>query len=505
MKGRTDFDARERYLAPIKEYSLLPFKFARLNAEKVLLTNDFGEFEIISSDVFDAFTAKSLDGSSDTYFNLRSKFFLTDARGNTHTRIMASKYRTKKSFLEGFTKLHIFVVSLRCDHSCPYCQVSRQSEDRLRYDMSTETAHRAVDLMLRAPSPHVTCEFQGGEALLNFERVKDIVHYATDKNQAIGKTIQFVICTNLSTLTDEHIEFFKKHDIKASTSLDGPAFLHDKNRPFTKGSSHAITETNIRRCQEALGRENVSALMTTTKESLNYPREIVDEYLRMDLGSLFVRSLSPYGFAVKTAKAIGYGATEFFAFYKTALDYIIDINRQGRTFSEAYATMLLQKILTPYPIGFVDLQSPAGAGFGVVVYNYDGDVYASDEARMLAEMRDPRFRLGNVLENTYEEIFFGERMQAIAAASCNEALAGCSDCVFQTYCGADPVYHYATQGDMFGNRAASGFCKKNMATFHYLFQLLQTDDSELFDIFWAWINRTSIAESQLPRSVWQIS
>ncbi len=505
MKVRTDFDSREYYVTPVKDYSLLPFKFTRLDASKVLLTNDLGEFEILRSEVFDDLVNKFLETTSETYFNLRSKFFLTDSRGASHLRVMASKYRTKKSFLEGFTKLHIFVVSLRCDHSCPYCQVSRQSEDRTRYDMSPEAAHRAVDLMLKAPSKSVTCEFQGGEALLNFERVRDIVEYAKEKNQTIGKSINFVVCTNLSTLNDAHLEFFEKHDINVSTSLDGPAFLHDKNRPFSKGSSHAVTETNIRRCQEALGHQRVSALMTTTKESLKHPKEIVDEYVRMQLGSLFLRSLSPYGFAVKTAKAIGYGPDDFFTFYRSALDYIIKLNRGGLTFSEAYATMLLQKILTPYPIGFVDLQSPAGAGFGVVVYNYDGDVYASDEARMLAEMHDPSFRLGNVIENSYEEIFFGERMQAIAAASCNEALAGCADCAFQTYCGADPVYHYATQGDMFGTRPSSGFCKKNMAIFRYLFALIQEHDPSLSEIFWAWINRTSIAESQLPRPVWQLS
>jgi radical SAM protein with 4Fe4S-binding SPASM domain len=164
--------------------------------------------------------------------------------------------------------------------------------------------------------------------------------------------------------------------------------------------------------------------------------------------------------------------------------------------------MLLQKILTPYPIGFVDLQSPAGAGFGVVVYNYDGDVYASDESRMLAEMGDKSFRMGNVHENSYEEIFFGETMQIIAAAACNEALAGCSDCAYQPYCGADPVYHYATQGDMFGNRAESGFCRKNMAIFDHLFGLLQGADTELQEIFWSWINQASVIETRLPRAAW---
>src|SRR5437763_7872959 len=80
--------------------------------------------------------------------------------------VLATKYRTKRSFLEGFTKLHIFVTTLRCEHSCVYCQVSRQTLDRKRFDMSRETADRSLDLMFRSPASHLTLEFQGGEPLL---------------------------------------------------------------------------------------------------------------------------------------------------------------------------------------------------------------------------------------------------------------------------------------------------------------------------------------------------
>ncbi|MFX4914397.1 His-Xaa-Ser system radical SAM maturase HxsB, partial [Acinetobacter baumannii] len=68
------------------------------------------------------------------------------------------------------------------------------------------------------------------------------------------------------------------------------------------------------------------------------------------------------------------------------------------------------KMLTPFQPGYVDLLSPAGAGVAAVVYNYDGDVYASDESRMLAEMGDKSFCIGNVHSNTYEEIFSNDTL-----------------------------------------------------------------------------------------------
>ncbi len=497
-----EFLERATFLPSTSAYRLLPFRFTRLDSQSIFLSNDSGEHFILSPELFSQLIAKTLDSTGQTYLDLRAKNFVTDDRSSSSLRVMASKYRTKKSFLEGFTKLHIFVVTLRCDHSCPYCQVSRQCEDRAKYDMTPAMAYKGVDLMLRVPAKAITCEFQGGEALLNFPLIQEIVRYAEDRNQSVGKHINFVVCTNLSYLSDEHLRFFKAHDVKVSTSVDGPAFLHDKNRPCNRGSSHTFAERNIRRVQEALGKEKVSALMTTTKDSLQYPHEIIDEYLRLDLGSIFLRSLSPYGFAVKTQRAIGYSSEDFVAFYKKALAYILDINRQGKAFSEGYATLILTKLLTPFPIGYIDLQSPSGAGFGAVAYNYDGAIYASDEARMLAEMNDSSFRLGNLLTDSYEDIFFGKTMQTIAAASCNESLAGCSDCAFQSYCGADPVFHYATQGDMFGHRPSSGFCHKNMSIIRHLVDLVRTGDIELQRSIWSWINQASLTEMQFPKPAW---
>lgn len=496
------FFPREHYRSEPQAYSLLPFRFDRRGNGDYLLVNEVGEYLVLPAAEFQSFTEHRLDVDSASYSRLKAMHFLSDGNSSALFDVLASKYRTKKSFLEGFTKLHIFVTTLRCNQSCPYCQVSRQNESAGAFDMSEKTLHRSVDLMLSGPAPALTMEFQGGEPLLNFELLQEGVRYAKERNASIGKRIDYVICTNLALLEERHLDYFKDQGIIVSTSLDGPAYLHDKNRPMGQGPSHAVVTRNLARAQEALGRQAVSALMTTTRESLKYPREIVDEYQRMNLGSIFARDLNPYGFAVKARAALGYSSADFLRFYKELLSYVIDLNKRGTTFPEAFATLVLRKILTPWPIGFVDLQSPSGAGIGVVVYNYDGDVYASDESRMLAEMGSHMFRLGNVLEDSYEDIFFGETMQTIAAASCNESLAGCSDCAYQPYCGADPVRHYSTQKDLFGHRPSSGYCQKNMDVIKHLFDLLLEGDPELERIFWAWIQCEDVRRMQLPEPSW---
>lgn len=497
----TNFHSSDFYSQSQLNYSLLPFRFDRLDGW-FLLISEVGEYELLSSIDFHEFINHQLCPVKDCYGKLKAKHFLSDNNSSALFDVLASKYRTKKSFLDGFTKLHIFVTTLRCNQSCSYCQVSRQHEKAGRFDMSEEIMKRSVDLMMMSPSKVITMEFQGGEPLLDFEILKQAVLYTKEKNAIFSKEIQYVICTNLACLKDEHLDFIKEHGIHISTSLDGPEFLHNRNRPMGRSTSHNIVTQNIRKAQEALGKHAISALMTTTRESLKYPIEIVNEYLRMNIRSMFIRELNPYGFAVKTNSVIGYTTSDFVKFYKKALTYIIEVNKNGETFSEIFASMILSKILTPWPLNFVDMQSPSGAGIAVVVYNYDGNVYASDESRMLAEMGSQAFKLGNVFQNSYSEIFFGECMQNISTAACNEALAGCSDCAYQPYCGADPVRHYSIQGDIFGNRPSSSYCQKHFQIIKHIFGLLLNSDQHLEQIFWSWVNREDVNFMELPKAQW---
>src|SRR6202042_986184 len=134
----------------------------------------------------------------------------------------AVKLRTRLRRLPDSTGLHMFVVTLRCEHTCRYCQVSRQSSAKDEYDMTQDTARRALQLAFRSPSPHLKLEFQGGEPLLNFPLVQWIVREARQMNEGPGKQLAFVIATNLALLDDDVLDFCAQEDICLSTSVDGP-------------------------------------------------------------------------------------------------------------------------------------------------------------------------------------------------------------------------------------------------------------------------------------------
>ena len=213
--------------------------------------------------------------------------------------------------------------------------------------------------------------------------------------------------------------------------------------------------------------------MTTTASSLGRVREIVDEYVAQGFGGIFLRPLSPYGFAIKTKSYQSYSQTRWLAFYFEGLDYIIDLNLGGFSFVEHYAAMIARKMLTPFQPGYVDLISPAGIGIGAIVYNYDGDIYASDESRMLAEMGDKTFCLGNVHTHTHAELLLSDKLLDPLENSFAGSAPMCSWCAFEPFCGADPVFHHATQGDFLGKKPLSAYCDRNMTIFRGLIERME--------------------------------
>ena len=455
-------------------YALLPFRF-HVFRDQELLVNDLGDYLSLPRGSVQRIVDRQIRPDEELYKDLTASFFISERPLPRLLDTMVVRLATRKAFLDHFTALHIFVLTLRCNQNC-----------RKEYDMSEEALRQAVDLMFRSPSPSLTMEFQGGEPTLTPHLIRKGIEYAEERNQTERRRMTYVICTNCVDPTDEILDLCKQYGVVISTSLDGPQFLHNRNRG--KADSYQRVVSGIAKVREALGEGRVSALMTTSEYSLDYPREIIDAYRENGFHSIFIRALNPYGLAKENDDWTTY-CDRFVAFYKQALEYIIEINTSGEVFVEEFATLILRKILTPFPIGFVDLQSPSGIVNGVAVYNYDGYVYASDESRMLAEYGDHTFRLGRVSDR-YEDLFYGRKVQEISRLWATEYIAGCADCAFQSICGADPVRNYSTQGDMYGFRPTSNFCRKHKAIIEYIFELLTERREEVLPIFKSWITGT---------------
>lgn len=460
-----------------KDYLLLPFTFAKLKAKEYVVTNLVGESFLIDRDDLENLVLHKSATNSKVFSKARAHHLVYIEGEKSPLELLALKYRTRKRHLKNFTTLHMMVVSLRCDHSCQYCQVSRQSEDVERFDMSIDTANKSLEHIFRTPSTSLKIEFQGGEPLLNFDVIEHVVQEAENKAKELGKDVQFVIATTMTLLEDYMLDFCKEHDIKLSTSLDGPEDLHNSNRPRPGKDSYQRFRASLDKARDVLGKQNVSALMTTTNKSLDRVEEIIDEYVSLGFSEIFLRPLSPYGFAKKTKAYDSYQIDEWLQFYKKGLNYIIQLNKKGHKIKEIYTTIILRKMLTFDDPLYVDLMSPAGIGISAVIFNYDGAVYASDESRMLAEMGIEKFKIGNV-NNQYEDIFASDALIEAIDESMTVSSPMCYECAYEPYCGSDPVFHYGMYGDLVGRKPQSAFCKKNMGIFEHIFEIRKNQETK---------------------------
>lgn len=476
------------YVPEFGQYKLLPLRFENISDDEVVITNAVGEFAFLSREKLNELISKKLQPLDPVFQHLRARQFIREPSDLVPLELLALKTRTKLRHLENFTNLHLFVVTLRCDHSCQYCQVSRQSEDKAAFDMTVETANKALDLVFHSPNPAIKIEIQGGEPLLNFSLIQHIVSEAERRNVTEKRDLQFVIATTLSLATTEMLEYCRDHKIYLSSSLDGPEDLHNKNRPRPSRDSYAKFIDGLKRARDIVGFDSVSALMTTSEASIGRVKDIIDEYVKNGFDSIFLRHLSPYGFALKTKSYQAYDAEKWLDFYCEGMNYIIQLNKQGVRFAEQYSTIILTKMLTSNDPGFIDLMNPSGAGIAALVFNYDGDVYASDESRMLHEMGDSSFKLGNVHHNSYDEIFTSDALLSTLEDSFTSSIPMCCDCAFEQWCGADPVFHYAIHGDILGRKPDSEFCKRMMGVTKYLLNTMRNDE-EAKHIFQQWVNK----------------
>ena len=108
---------------------------------------------------------------------------------------------------------------------------------------------------------------------------------------------------------------------------------------------------------------------------------------------------------------------------------------------------------------------------------------------MLARMGDRHFCLGNVLHDSYQEIFAGPKLKQMTATACVETTPSCAWCVYQAYCGTDPVRNYLETGDELRNMENSPFCIKHKTLFTGLFESLRNSSDDEDSIIWSWITR----------------
>jgi His-Xaa-Ser system radical SAM maturase HxsB len=420
---------------------------------------------------------------------LYAKHFLHGPTSSGMNRLLSSRRAARRETIESGASLHVFVPTLQCEHTCQYCQVSR-SLSALNVSLSNEQIDAACASVFESPSATLTVEFQGGDPLLRFDLVRRAIEHISARNIRECRRVQFVVASTLHQLDGGMCDLFREHSVVLSTSIDGPATLHNRNRPLPSRDAHERTVRGIELARERIAPRCVSALMTTTRASLPMAEAIVDEYVRLGFDEIFIRPLSPYGFARRNDDLLGYTTEAFRDFYLRCIERILWWNRQGFQLRETSAAVWLNKLLSPFDAGYVDLQSPTGAGSAAVVYNYDGWVYPSDEARMLAETGDKSLRLGKIGE-PLPDLIASPVVESLRRASDGESHPECAACPYNMHCGPDPV---ADHGMAVRSLVSlTEHCKRSKWMFLEMLEIFDragsSEDEFLLDLLYAWAIR----------------
>ncbi|SHI33705.1 uncharacterized protein SAMN02745163_00036 [Clostridium cavendishii DSM 21758] len=139
---------------------------------------------------------------------------------------------------ESFVKALCLNVIHDCNLRCKYCFADEGEYKGCRKPMSAETGKRAIDFVIKKSGirKNIEVDLFGGEPIMVFETIKEIVEYAKEQGKIHNKNIRFTMTTNATLLNDEIMEYIDKNMGNIILSIDGRKEINDKVRVRVDGS-----------------------------------------------------------------------------------------------------------------------------------------------------------------------------------------------------------------------------------------------------------------------------
>ena len=194
---------------------------------------------------------------------------------------MAGQLKAKTS---GVIKALCLHIAHTCNLNCSYCFASQGKYHGDRALMSFETGKRALDFLVENSGTrrNLEVDFFGGEPLMNFDVVKQLVEYARSIEKEAGKNFRFTLTTNGMLIDDDVIEFANKEMSNVVLSLDGRKEVHDRYRVDYSGKGSF--DTIVPKFQKLVkAREGKNYYMRGTFTHAN-PDFLKDVQQMLDLG-----------------------------------------------------------------------------------------------------------------------------------------------------------------------------------------------------------------------------
>lgn len=372
----------------------------------------------------------------------------------------------KRRYVPNELSYIILVPTLRCNLCCTYCQVSRVSESAKGFDWTDKTVEQVINFLDELRCTNIKIEFQGGEPLLALNHlcsIRDFCRLKFEKSE-------FVVCTNLQSVSKEAWDFLNDKDTLISTSIDGPRLVHEKQRTKTAENTETFFK-NLQYAFEKVGPSRLSALPTIDANTPPKPIDIINTFVEFGITSIYLRPIAHYGFARKQhdAKSIGF---KWSAYRRKFIQELIDYNFAHKlSLEEYYFSHCLRRVLRSGHNNHVDLRNPNPMGLDYILIDFDGSFYPTDEARMLTRAGEIDLSIGNIIEG------LDKCKLALLNSNCsNDNDPICKKCNHQLYCGRDVIDDLARYGRIDIPRDKTDFCIRHTDIFNHIIELVESDD-----------------------------
>jgi len=336
---------------------------------------------------------------------------------------------TLKQKTSGVVKALCLHIAHSCNLNCAYCFASQGKYHGERALMSFEVGRRALDFLIENSGTrrNLEVDFFGGEPLMNFDVVKQLVAYARSVEKQHNKNFRFTLTTNGMLIDDDVIDFANRECVNVVLSLDGRKEIHDRYRvDYAGNGSWEKIVQKFKKLVEARGGKDYYMRGTFTHAN---PDFLEDIKVMLDLGFNEL-SMEPVVCAPDDPSAL---TEEDFPIvceqYEKLAELMLARHREGRPFT-FYHYMI---DLKGGPCIYKRI-SGCGSGTEYMAVTPWGDLYPCHQF-----VGDEKYLLGNVFDgvsNTAAQDEF---------ASCNVyAREECRDCWARLYCSggcAANAYH----------------------------------------------------------------
>ena len=322
-----------------------------------------------------------------------------------------------------------------CNLRCKYCFASTGDFGVGRKLMDYDTGIAAIDFLLEKSGnrKNLELDFFGGEPLMNFDIVKQVVEYARKKEKEFGKTFRFTITTNGILLTDDKIDFINKEMSNVVLSIDGRKEINDRMRVRVDGtgSYDAIIDKYISLVSKRDKSKDYYVRGTYTKYNLDFSNDVIHLYERgfdqVSVEPVMGSETEPY---VITEEDLDKINNE----YDILVDKLSEIRENGG-FCNFFHFML---DLNQGPCAIKRLRG-CGSGNEYVAVTPEGDIYPCHQFVGIE-----KFKMGNLHDKTFDM-----SKKNMFARTHIYAKEDCKDCWAKFYCsGGCNANNYLYEGDI---------------------------------------------------------